>query len=320
MRLSDPGLQKSISSAIKFIRNRYNSSNTRDALKIKAKMYPKSGDWARAKIQELEKVIYDINKSVPATDHGEWRSIEFELIFNTEAAIQEFVREVRAKGYAKLVTIKGDGSIRIDEDDKRGAVAKEVVVSYRTGHEVIVRDVCAAFKGRAYVNNSCGTHVHFDMRNVVEADASRSGKRLARCVPALRKLLPKSRRESKYCLTSINDFHGSNESRYSFVNMQAYSKYKTIEVRGHSGTLNANKILNWIALCEKIMTMRIRTREGEITNPLDFIKIYHLDEVLADYVKTRYSTYNVVDTSAIPAPVNAPVAPPILDQMLGLDI
>lgn len=317
MRLSDHNLHKSIINCIKSIRNRYNSHNSRDALNLKIHTYPKTGDWARAKIAELEKVIYDINKSVPATDQGTWRSIEFELIFNNESVMHDFVKEVRAKGHAKFVTIKHDGSLRADEDDRDGAVCKEVVVSYRSGHEDIVRHVCAAFKNRAYVNNSCGTHVHFDMRNADEKTAKRYGKRLARCVPALRKILPKSRRDSKYCLTPINDFHGNNENRYSFINMQAYTKYQTIEIRGHSATLRADKILNWIAICDKIMTMRIRTKDAEIVNPLDLIKIYHLDEKLAEYVKGRYNYFNLLDKSVIPAPINAAHAPPDLEQAIG---
>jgi hypothetical protein len=36
------------------------------------------------------------------------------------------------------------------------------------------------------------------------------------------------------------------------VNPHAYDKYSTLEVRVHSGTLNAAKILNWVSLLEGI--------------------------------------------------------------------
>jgi hypothetical protein len=309
MRLSDPVIKKAVETCVRTIRNKYNSHNRRDLMEIKVKQFPKCGDWAKSKIVEFEKVIYDDKKTVPATDKGQWRSIEFELIFKNEASMGTFVKEVRAKGYAKLVTIKADGSLRADEDDRNNAVCKEVVVSYRSGNEQIVRDVCAAFKNKAYINNSCGTHVHFDMRNADEKTARQYGKRLARCVPALKAILPKSRRESKYCLTPINDFNGNNEARYSFVNMQAYTKYQTIEVRGHSATLKADKILNWIAICEKIMTTHVRTRSGEITDPNELTKIYHLNEALGEYIRERYKLFNLLNDVVIPAPIEAAIAP-----------
>lgn len=315
MRLSDPQLSKNIINCVKMIRTKYNSKNTRDPLITKMKQFPNEGDWARAKIKELEQVIYDEHKAVPANDLGKWRSIEFELIFNNEDAMKQFVTEARRMGYAKFVTIKHDGSLRIDEDDRSGGLCKEVVITYQSGKEDIVRALCGAIKDKAYVNNTCGTHVHFDMRNIDERTAKKYGRRIARCVPALRTLLPKSRRTSKYCLNPINDFMGTNNDRYSFVNMQAYRKYQTIEIRGHSGTLNANKILNWIAICEKIMDARIRTKTEEISDPNELIKIYKLDGILADYVRERHKKYNALDKSAVPAVMHAPIIN--LDQVIA---
>src|SRR5436190_2094519 len=112
-------------------------------------------------------MVYDANKPISNEFVGQLRSIEFELIFKNEQRMLDFAKDIRAKKLAKVVTIKDDHSLRLDEDDRHG-LCKEVTVTYKTGDEAIVYTVCEALRARAYINNSCGAHVHFDMRNVDE--------------------------------------------------------------------------------------------------------------------------------------------------------
>lgn len=311
MRLTEYNLRQTMRQYIKEVRMRYNSHGQVDPLQDKLAKLGNNGGWYTTKLRELERLIYDTRKSTVSNDfQGQWRSIEFELIFKDEASMNAFARDVRAKGYSKFVTIKHDGSIRADDDDQpERHWCKEVAVSYRAGNEQMVRDICGFLKDRAYVNNSCGTHVHFDMRHVNERQVKQYAKRLARAVPALKAILPKSRRNNRFCSNTINDLRRGE--RYSFVNLQAYEKYKTLEIRGHSATLRADKILNWIAICEKIMTSRIRTMLDEITNPQDLIKVYHFEGDLAKYIRERYGKFNTVkDIPAVP-PAGEPVAVPI---------
>ncbi len=314
MRLTEYTLRQTMRTYIKRIRNEYNSNAMIDPLLDKLTKHGNTGGWYTVKLRELERLIYDANKSTVSADfQGQWRSIEFELVFKNEAAMNDFARDVRSKGYSKYVTIKHDGSIRPDDDDGEGRNhCKEVAVSYRSGNEQVIKDVCAALKDRAYINNSCGTHVHFDMRHVNERQVKQYAKRIARAVPALKAILPKSRRNNRYCNTTINDMRRGE--RYSFVNLQAYEKYQTLEIRGHSATLRADKILNWIGICEKIMTSRIRSMLDEITTPQELIKIYSFDGDLAKYITSRHSKFNTAKditaaAAAVPAPVAIPAAP-----------
>lgn len=340
-RLTDPTFRQIIQLAVQAVRKNIASNpgcKGRNELEYKLSQFGNKGNWAKAKIKELEKIIYDESKRPPDDFKGMWRSIEFEAIFTGENTVQEFVKACRAKGLAKFVTVKKDNSLRTDEDDppveKHGkAVCKEICVMYKAGDEHIVRLVCAEMDSpelragagrRAYVNNTCGTHVHYDMRVVpgattpqeIEKQVKQYGARLARCVPALKMMLPKSRRNNQFCLSVINDIPRAGQplpppnqidkERYVFINLKSYRRFETIEVRGHSGTLNSDKILNWIALCDKIMTTRIRYKSDthEIRNPLDLIKIYKLDEKLANYVTERFMQFNTArerEMFAVPA-------------------
>lgn len=342
-RLTDPHIKQVIQAAVQNIRKSVRSKGT-DQLKWKLEQFGNNGGWAKVKIKELEKAIFDESKRPPDDFKGLWRSVEFETIFTSQVALEEFIRAVRAKGLTKFVTVKEDNSLRTDEDDKH-ALRKEIVVTYKAGDEHILRYVCEQMDnpklrqtshdgrdvGRAYVNNTCGTHVHFDMRVVpgattpaeAEKQVKQYGARLARCVPALKMILPKSRRNNQFCLNAINDMGGVKEKqnadphhidkdRYAFINLKSYRRHETIEIRGHSGTLNADKLLNWIALCEKIMTTRIRFKSEthEIRNPLDLIKAYKLDDKLADYVQERFLKFNTArerEMFAIPAAREAQV-------------
>jgi hypothetical protein len=322
-RLTDYTIKQVVQKAVKELRAKYRAAGvsfkdgkeieTPDEFILRQKKYPKPGDWARSKMIELAKLIYE-HKNIPDTFHGMWRSIEFEAIFRSQQSLEDFANVMRVKKLSKWVEVKDDGSIRTDENDR--GIMKEVVVSYKAGDEDMVRFVCEALNDpavpkderRAYVNNTCGTHIHFDMRNANEKQVQQYGARLGRCVPALKAILPKSRRNNKFCMAPVNDINGGkggdthhiDQARYAFVNLQSYHRHKTIEIRGHSATLRADKILNWIALCEKIMTSRIRFKSDhyEIRDPNDLIKAYKLDDNLSAYVKERFSKFNTAKDMA----------------------
>lgn len=275
------------------------------------------------------KPVFNTSKGVPKSYMGRWRSIEFELVFNSVKSINEFVALVEENKYDRYVTVKTDGSIHTKKQDYDGQ-PREVVVSYRKGNEKIVKEICSFLRSRAYVNRSCGAHVHFDMRGIKEERVKLYGNRLALAVPALRTILPKSRRSSSYCEEDINTFKTKKElketdvddedwddeydTRYAFVNMHAYYKHKTIEIRGHSGTLNSRKILNWISLCDKIMhNAGVKKQSNTVA---ELIERYKLNKCLTDYVTHRYEKVNAPPppkpekekTYAEP-PVSIPIAP-----------
>ena len=299
--LTDEGLKERIIGSVQHIR-KTNRRNGVNKLEAKLAKYGNSGGWYRERVKQAVKKLY-LEKHISKQSVGKWRSIEFELIFKSKDAAEEFGYAIRSAGVADRITIKNDDSIRLNDHDLMG-IRHEVVLSYLAGHEDDVRAFCKCLKGRAYVNWSCGTHFHLDMRHMDQEKVTEYGNRLARAVPALRLLLPRDRRESKFCKTVINttetkcikcsklscDCH-VQPHKYAFVNLAAYNKHKTIEVRGHSGTINAEKILNWIKLCEHIMLCPF-IAPVNVTTIEDLIERYRLDKDLIAYIKERYVKFN----------------------------
>lgn len=226
---------------------------------------------------------------VPNTDLGLWRGIEFECIFNNYNGVDKFRRFLRNNNYNDFVEIGDDGSIDLDNDDTFDASTAEIKVLFKKGNEKMVRDICRFLRHKAKVNTSCGTHVHFDMRHLHESVVKVIGYRLACSIPALKTILPRSRRRNEWCHHDIGEMDG--DTRYAFVNLTAYRKYKTIEVRAHSGTLNARKILNWIAICEHIMY------NPEVSHCKDIDELcsnYKFKRSLKKYIRDRYDQVNAV--------------------------
>lgn len=127
------------------------------------------------------------------------------------------------------------------------------------------------------VNESCGLHVHLDMR---KRDIETVAKRFLARQYEFSDMVPYHRRESSYCEPLREEslyeeratllpydwrsntyprkitktFSTQKSRRYSDINVTAYNKHKTIEIRIHEGTLDCAEILNWckylICICE----------------------------------------------------------------------
>lgn len=246
----------------------------------------------RKKLEELARMLYE-SKPLPTKFSGEeiipgeLRSVEIECVFPSATSETNFAIIIRKAKLSQFVTIKDDGSLRTNErlgvGKGEGGRCREVVVTFSYARWDILEKVCDALKYvRTYVNKSCGLHVHFDCRHMSRLQASRRASRIARVVPALRTLLPKSRLTNQYCQTVKNSFGDSN--RYAFVNVHAFTKFKTLEIRGHSGTINFHKIKNWIRLIDIIAKSQSTV---EVSDPMQMITRFQLPPDLADWVLAR---------------------------------
>ena len=154
--------------------------------------------------------------------------------------------------YYKYTEIKSDGSLRTDS---RGGEPLELVICCPEDKvkEVVTDVVTRVQYVGAYVNSSCGLHVHLDARN---RDASVMYSNLFKARKLLSSLVPAPRRRNKYCKmntkSTFTEALGEGE-RYRAINPQAFYRHKTIEVRLHHGTINANTIINWVTLLLKII-------------------------------------------------------------------
>jgi hypothetical protein len=160
-----------------------------------------------------------------------------------------------------------------------------------------VAKVCNVLEKTLHINvdKSCGLHVHVDASELTMEDIKNVVLRYAKNEKIIDYFMPKSRREDNndFCL-SLEDALTNTEflksktiqslsrnmdnGRYSKINLESYLRYGTIEFRQHNGTVNDEKICNWIKFCvqfveaTKVLTTQvsennIQTQRPRNTNP-----------------------------------------------------
>lgn len=123
------------------------------------------------------------------------------------------------------------------------------------------------------VNRSCGLHVHLDTRDMSTPTYNRKARRAQECVKNwMQFCVPFSRFQGSYC----HAFSTNRWDRYRAVNTTAREKHNTIEFRLGSGSINFDKIKNWIDLCHFV----IRSK-GKINTIQEFMKSHASPELKA---------------------------------------
>jgi hypothetical protein len=197
-------------------------------------------------------------------------------------------------GLAKNVQLKQDGSVHAKSGHHGHEIAIVAPVSEIAGVVMAVSNLLRA--GGAYVNKTCGLHVHLDQRGRERHDVERSFQNLVACQKILFDMLPASRRDNTYCRRNmVRTFSkAATGDRYHAINATAYYKYKTLEVRMHSSTIDAKKILNWIDLLKAIHDApaigRVQTLRG-------LAKQVGLSSGLESYARARIEQFSSVESN-----------------------
>ena len=138
------------------------------------------------------------------------------------------------------------------------------------GFEQIAKVVQALKTAGAQLNANCGLHVHLDARHVNITWMKNIIRRYSDNRTTIDTFMPPSRRcggrQSNYCspmsrfvnshyFTSPNNIGDliSSSSRTYAVNITNHARLGTIEFRQHSGSLNAEKIQNWVTFLVAFM-------------------------------------------------------------------
>lgn len=148
----------------------------------------------------------------------------------------------------------GDGSIRSFPNTQ--PVEYKILLK-RSELELRLHRFCGLISDHR-VNTSCGLHVHLDCRGRIEADVRVIAKRMTAWLIALKEFVPESRRNNNdYAALSF-----SETNRYRAVNFTAFRKYKTLEIRLHSGTVDYTKIIAWVRLVELLFVLNTKPKAG----------------------------------------------------------
>lgn len=127
-----------------------------------------------------------------------------------------------------------------------------------------VQKVCDALVSLgAQVNKSCGFHIHHDATGWGIQKFRNLFKRFIKFETALDSIQPESRRgnNNRYCasvlktfaeidkcntLNKLSELYGN--SRYYKLNLQSFFRQNSVEFRNHAGTVDAEKVINYIRL------------------------------------------------------------------------
>jgi len=154
--------------------------------------------------------------------------------------------------------------------------------------EETVKKVTAAIVGfGGEVNEQCGLHVHLDVRN---REPEKAYTALANAQKALFKTVPQSRRDNEYCvITRSSRLSNVGSGRYYAVNHESITQHGSIEVRLHGGTLDSEKINNWISLLKIIIDTptEARARDKWPDTVSDLAIEYNIPESLTNYYLQR---------------------------------
>lgn len=225
--------------------------------------------------------------------------LELEIVAHVQ--MEQFVDMVAAAGLHKHVNVGTDSSIHPDKGG-RGFELRICVTEQECAS--VMKRVCDLINTepiRAYVNNSCGFHVHIDSRN---RNPEHVYKNLVMGLPLLSKMVPQNRIKgdsaNRYCKqneSGVFDTGVKKGDRYMAINPTSFAGKKTIEVRLHSGTTNFKKIMAW---CNVLTTLvnHDKTLNKKIETVAQFKKL-NSDETLTKYMQGRVNLFSKaeIDTS-----------------------
>jgi len=229
----------------------------------------------------------------PPSRKSDYIGVEIECYIprtNTVRDVESLAESL--KGLVRRVAVKHDGSL--SERVPEGHFGAELVVLTRLSRPSELHDLCERlFHLGAKVTKRCGLHIHLDARHLSSDEVKAAGKRFDRALPLMLSMVPPSRRQNSYCKPSVSSL---TDSRYHAVNLTSYYRYKTIEVRLHSGTTDFSKIMHWAHLCSAIFKAEKISKTCKTINELtDYIRI---PEWTMEYVQQRIDLFAVPRTEA----------------------
>jgi hypothetical protein len=255
---------------------------------------------AVSKVEILKAALARAYKSggvtTPPTEHTDWVGVELEFIFDVKKltkfadSMQDFLCASKVRYYS----VTHDGSLRVSENRKNEALSTlEIPILDRATTDMKnITTLCTALnKVSSRVNAKCGLHVHIDCRHLTPVQVEALADRYLRALPLLEAMQHPIRRNSHFTKSARN-FGDLAGTKYYAINVLPYyhtTSKKTIEIRIHSGSTNAKKIIAW---CKLLQCIKDTEFEGEIRTTEDaFNKLPTLDPESMQNIIDRVALY-----------------------------
>ena len=182
----------------------------------------------------------------------------------------DLVLQLRQAGIPIMTGYRNEshsGYWKLTRDGSCGNELVSPILSGKEGLEEVkkVTEILINFP-QIKVNKNCGLHVHIDARDLSKKQITKVFLNYAKWEKVFDALVPPSRRRDSngFCksIEWILNYSTLNEEfkkdyarsysqhfdKYYKVNLIPYVTQGSIEFRQHSGTLNADKIINWVIL------------------------------------------------------------------------
>jgi hypothetical protein len=249
------------------------------------------GDVAAAQTSR-RRGVNNIRESNVPRDSRKHFGIEIE--FGSYAFVAEALEDEEIGLYGHL---KDDGSVDVndpheDAEDSEWDGGQELALLLPEDEAQEKLQLVGKILARAGadVNDSCGLHVHLDMRR---RDVHKAFNNLVAMQHFLYKMVSPERRNSSYCCP-LNDRKGRSfdkapsDTRYLGISPAPYKNDErpTIEVRIHHGTVNSKEIYGWCKFLSEIVDAPSKLKWAMRT-PFNARKHLQLSDESWEFMKRR---------------------------------
>lgn len=202
--------------------------------------------------------------------------VGIELECFTDLHRNTIIKKILENDLEKYVQLGDDSSI--EPDFGEGREMRLLVPEKKL--KVVLNKLSKMFKSNAFgVNDSCGLHVHLDMRN---RNVNKCYQKLLKFQDVLFGMVSEDRWDNNYCsYTTPND-----NDRYVAINKVSYHKHKTIEVRLHHATLNMGLVEKWVQLLLQIIGAKALPT---VKSKKDVLKWVRKKKQIKSYVSKKFN-------------------------------
>jgi hypothetical protein len=264
------------------------------AVEKRGGVFLESGSLLKAYEESLKTSLETPKK--PVDKDANYVGIEIEFIYRGNYYLLK--KQLISHRLHRFVDLTQDGSLRPCHGSNNYQSLEMRIISKVSEIELVLTKLSKVFNHPsidAYVNRSCGLHVHTDMRN---RNVGLAYKNFVRIQNLLRGAQPVGRINNTHCRANTNDTidfksTGSRGERYSVINALAYDKHKTLEIRIHEGSVECRDIYNWVMFIDSIASHTQEIPVNSITTAAELVSTYGIKIPMEsiNYVDTRINKF-----------------------------
>lgn len=257
----------------------------------------------------VQNVYAKYNANRPLSPEGDFVfnrtfGIELEIIHNNKSELRDAIRNrgiaCEIEGYNH--TTRRNWKIVSDASVVGGYELVSPVLKGENGLAEIKAVSDALIEVGATINKTCGFHAHFGTQDFKKKISVWRNLYInyATLESDIDSFMPQSRRNNQYCRSlKVSNWRAKMEtaqtleglenavtgrSRYFKLNSQSYWRHGTVEFRQHSGTVEFEKIKNWLLFCARFIDL---SKREKISEGGDRALAKLLDSGLATFYKQR---------------------------------